>query len=77
MKLKKYFLLFLLVTSLHTFGQVKIPPMPNKSIWKDTKGNPIRRIRHPLKTKSRQVQLWFWWSWYFDPHCRRNVLARG
>jgi hypothetical protein len=41
MKLKKYCLLFLLVTSLHTLGQVKIPPMPNKSIWKDTEGNPI------------------------------------
>jgi len=41
MKLKKYCLLFLLVTSLHTLGQLKIPPMPNKSIWKDTEGNPI------------------------------------
>jgi hypothetical protein len=41
MKLEKYFLLFLLVTSLHTLGQVKIPPMLNKSIWKDTEGNPI------------------------------------
>jgi Glycosyl hydrolases family 43 len=41
MKMKKYFLLFLLGTSLHSLGQLKIPPMPNKSIWKDTKGNPI------------------------------------
>jgi len=41
MKLKKYCLLFLLVTSLHTLGQVNIPPMLNKSIWKDTEGNPI------------------------------------
>ena len=41
MKMKKYFLLFLLCTILHTLGQLKIPPMPNKSIWKDTKGNTI------------------------------------
>jgi Glycosyl hydrolases family 43 len=41
MKMKKYFLMILLGTSLHTLGQLKIPPMPNKKIWKDTKGNPI------------------------------------
>jgi len=39
--MKKYFLMILLGTSLHTLGQLKIPPMPNKKIWKDTKGNPI------------------------------------
>lgn len=33
--------MILLGTSLHTLGQLKIPPMPNKKIWKDTKGNPI------------------------------------
>lgn len=39
--MKKYFLMILLGTSLHTLGQLKIPPMPNKKIWKDTKGNPV------------------------------------
>ena len=34
-------LLFLLAFNLKTTAQVKIPPQPNATIWKDTKGNTI------------------------------------
>lgn len=39
--MKNYCLFFLLVISLHTSAQVKIPPQPNGKVWKDTKGNVI------------------------------------